>query len=134
MGNGVEWAYMLPIEAIFESISKTLGSLHPEWPLPEVQVACEEAVASANEINKILPKPNTRIKFSDSTSTRVKLSDSRSDERSHKNSPMAWNFERIQYSMERRRSDLTDDSTRSSTNDESWARKGLLSLGKKLRS
>ena len=134
MGNGVEWAYMLPIEAIFESISKTLGSLRAEWPLPEVQVACEEAVGSTNEINKILPKPNTRIKFSDSTSTKVKLSDSRSDEHSHKNSPMAWNFDRIQYSMERRRSDLTDDSTRSSTTDESWARKGLLSLGKKLRS
>ena len=156
MGNGVEWAYMLPIEAVFQSISKTLGSLHPDLPSPEVRVAREEVVGGANQSYKILPKPEHRLKRSNSESQILKLSESRSDKHNHEHLPVASTFTRIQHSMERRNSDLTDDNDYGSTyNDYSgstyniepdsirstktaesiaWARKAVLSLGKNLRS
>ena len=135
MGNGVEWAYMLPIEAIFRSISKTLGSLHPDWPSPEVQIAREEVVGGAHENYKILPKPEDKPELSNSETPKLKFSKSRSDKTSHENSPAASTFPKIQHSMKRRRSDLTDHSRRFATTDESiaWAHKAVLSLGKDLR-
>ena len=139
MGNGVEWAYMLPIEAIFQSISKTLGSLHPDLPSPEVQITREEIVGGANENYKILPKPEDRREFSNSEYPKLKLSESRSDEYNDGNSPAATTSPKPQdtiSSMKRRSSDLLDDNRRSATTNETitWVRKAVLSLGKNLRS
>ena len=125
---------MLPIEAIFQSISKTLGSLHPDLPSPEVQIAREEAVGGANENYKLLPKSQDRPELSNSESPKFKLSESRSDKHNHEKSPAASTSPRIQHSREKRRSDLTSDSRRSATTDDSWARKAVLSLGKDFRS
>ena len=127
---------MLPIEAVFQSISKTLGSLHPDWPSPDVQIAREELVGGANENYKNLPKPEDRPELSNPELPKLKLSEPRSDEHNSENSPAASTFPRIQRSMERRGFDLTDDSRRSATTDESiaWAHKAVLSLGKNSRS
>ena len=139
MGNGVEWAYMLPIEAVFQSISKTLGSLHPDLPSPEVQIAREEVMGGANQSYKILPKPEHRLKRSNSESQILKLSESRSDKHNHEYSAAALTFTESEYtipSRKRRMSGLLDVSRRSATTRESdaWARKAIISLGRNLRS
>ena len=145
MGNEVEWAYMLPIEAIFQSISKTLGSLHPGLPSPEVQIAREEVVGDANENSEIVTKPEDRAKFWKSESLRPKLSESRIDKHNQENSPAAWTFPEVQStteiqhtipSMERRGSDTLDNNRHSATTNKSnaWASKSILSLGKNSRS
>ena len=126
---------MLPIEAVFKSISKTLGFFHPDWPSPEVQIAPEAVVGGANENHKILPKPEDRPKLSNIESSRFQLSESKSDKHNHENSPTASTFPKIQHtisSMKRRRSGLLDVSRRSATTNESnaWAHKAILSLGK----
>ena len=135
MGNGVEWAYMLPIEAVFQSITKTLGSLHPDWPSLEVQIAREEVVGGANENYKILPKTEDRPELSNAVLPKLKLSESRSDKHNHGILPATSTFPKIQHtipSMKRRTSDLTDDRRHSATTTETiaWARKAVLSLGK----
>ena len=58
------WAYMLPIQAVLESISKHWQSLHPGLPSPEIQVAPEEMVDAANNVDEILPKSGDRPKAS----------------------------------------------------------------------
>lgn len=74
MGKGVEWVYMLPSEAIYQSISKTLGSIHPDLPSSEVQIAHEEVVNGANENDKVLSKPEDRPKLLSSESPKMKPS------------------------------------------------------------
>ena len=135
MGKGVDWAYMLPIEAVFQSISKTLGSLHPDLPSPEVQIAHENLVGGANQSYNILPYLEDRPELSYSESPKLKLSESRSDKHDLEYSPAALTFPRVQHSTERRKSDLTDDSRGSAIADESiaWVRKAVLSLGKILK-
>ena len=134
MGNGVEWAYMLPIEAVFQSISKTLASIHPDLPSPEVQIAREEVVNVANENDKILSRPEDRLKLSISESPKLELSESRSDRQNHENMPAASTLPGKQHSTKRRSSDLTDGLFPSDIVDESlaWTRKAVLSLGKNL--
>ena len=139
MGNGVEWAYMLPIEAVFQSISKTLGSIHPDLPPPEVQIARGEVVDGANEDYKVLPQPEDRPELSTSESPKLKLSESRSDKHNNENSPAASTPPKPQLpisSFKPSNFDLPDDSRRSVTTDETdaWARKAILSLGKNFRS
>ena len=104
---------MLPIEAIFHSISKTLGSLRPNLPSPEIQIAREEVVGDANGFSEILTEPEDRANLSNSESSRLKLSESRSDSYIHENSPEGSTF---------------------SNQSNAWYRKALLSLGKNLRS
>lgn len=140
MGNGVKWAYMLPIEAVFRSISKTLGALHPDWPSPEVQIAREEVVGDANENSEIITKPEDRPKFSNSESLRPKPSELRVDKHNHENSPAASTFPEIQSTIrtyhtisgKRRGSNTFDDDVLSATTNKSnaWASKSILSLGK----
>ena len=129
---------MLPIEAIFHSISKTLGSLHSDLPSPEVQIAREEVVGDANGFSEVLTKPEDRANLSNSESRRLKLSKSRSDRHNHENSPEGSTFPKIpnHISSTKRRSDLLDDTRRSTTTNQSnaWYRKAILSLGKISRS
>ena len=143
MGNGVEWAYMLPIEAVFRSISKTLGSFHPDWPSPEVRIAREE-VSDTNENSEIITKSEDKPNFSNSESLGPKLSESKVHKKSHENSPAASTLPKIHStietqhtisSMKRRESDTLDDDILSATTNKSnpWASKSILSLGKNSR-
>ena len=131
---------MLPIEAVFQSISRTLGSLHPDLLSPEVQSTREEVVGVANENLEILTKPEDRPKLLNTESLTLKLlSESRSDRHNHEKSPATSTFPKTQYTIpsgKRRISGLLDVSRRSATTNESdaWARKAILSLGKNLRS
>ena len=56
-GNGVDCAYVLPAKAVSESMFDYWESLHPGLPSPEGQIAREQVVDPANEIHKILPRP-----------------------------------------------------------------------------
>ena len=126
MGKGVDWAYMLPIEAVFQSISKTLGSLHPDLPSPEVQIAHENLVGGANQSYNILPYLEDRPELSYSESPKLKLSESRSDKHDLEYSPAALTFTEPEYtfsSIKSGMSNLTNDSRGSATTDGSiaWA-------------
>ncbi len=128
MGNSVGWAYMLPIEAVLESITKYWQSLRPDLPSPKVVIPCGMSYShySTLENDEILLVPGNGSKTTSEAPNASEWTDS--------------TLVSSQFSFPKKKEEgnfgSSDDSRRLITFNEpnAWTHKAILSLGETLRS